>query len=169
MSKVFLNDIELYYEVHGQGKPLLLMAGLASDSQSWQPAINDLIHHFKVIIFDNRGVGRTTPQEVEITIPKMADDCIDLIKHLGFKTVNLLGHSMGGIIAQDCAIRYPCYIEKLILSGTSTNLSERSKALLSDWAKYLNAGMPPELWYKNMFYWIFRKNFLTTLLTWKWP
>jgi pimeloyl-ACP methyl ester carboxylesterase len=159
MSKVLIKDIELYYEVHGQGKPLLLVTGLASDSQSWQPAINDLIQHFQVIIFDNRGVGRTTPQDIEITIPKMADDCIELIKHLGFKTVNLLGHSMGGMIVQDCAVRYPGYIEKLILSGTSTHLSERSKALLSDWSKYLDAGMAPELWYKNMFYWIFSKKF----------
>ena len=66
---------------------------------------------------------------------------------------------MGGMIVQDCAVRYPGYIEKLILSGTSTHLSERSKALLSDWARYLDAGMPPELWYKNIFYWIFSKKF----------
>jgi len=159
MSKVLINDIELYYEVHGQGKPLLLVTGLASDSQSWQPAINDLIQHFQVIIFDNRGVGRTTPQDIEITIPKMADDCIELIKHLGLKTVNVLGHSMGGMIVQDCAVRYPSYINKLILSSTSTHLSERNKGLISDWARYLDTGMAPELWFKNIFYWIFSKKF----------
>lgn len=159
MTNIMINDIELYYEVHGQGKPLLLVAGLASDSQSWQPAINDLTQHFQVIIFDNRGVGRTTPQDIETTIPKMADDCIELVKHLGFKAVNLLGHSMGGMIAQDCAVRYPGYIEKLVLCGTSTCLSERSKALLSDWANYLDTGIPSDLWFKNLFYWIFSNKF----------
>ena len=165
MSRVMINDIELYYEVHGQGKPLLLVPGLASDSQSWLPVINDLIQHFQVIIIDNRGVGRTTPQDIEITIPKMADDCIALIKNLGFKAVNLLGHSMGGMIVQDCAIRYPSYIEKLILCSTSTHLSERSKKLLSDWAKYLDIGMTPELWFKNIFYWIFSKKFFDNPVT----
>ena len=66
MPYLALNDINLYYEFHGEGTPLLLIAGLASDSQSWQPIIEDLSQNFLLITPDNRGTGRTQPQD-EVT------------------------------------------------------------------------------------------------------
>jgi len=73
-----------------------LVAGLASDSQSWQPIVEELSQQYRVIIFDNRGSGRTKPQDIEMSIEDMVDDCISLIKHLDLSSVYLLGHSMGG-------------------------------------------------------------------------
>lgn len=159
MPNVVLNGVDLYYEIHGKGKPLLLVAGLASDSQSWLPIMDELSWHYRVIIFDNRGVGRTKPLEAETSIPLMADDCIGLIKHLGLSSVNLLGHSMGGFVALDCAIRYPEYVSKLILVGTNALNPERNNVLFYDWVTYLESGMKPELWFRNLFYWIFSKHF----------
>ncbi|MCK5840372.1 MAG: alpha/beta fold hydrolase [Bacteroidales bacterium] len=159
MSKTLLNDIDLYYETHGKGTPLLLIAGLASDSQSWQPVIAGLSRHFFVITPDSRGVGRTMPQETEISIGKIADDCIALIKHLGFSSVNVLGHSMGGFVALDLAIRYPDYVNSLILAGTSSSNSMRNNAMFMDLASCLESGMEMKLWFRNLFYWIFSPRF----------
>ena len=159
MPNAIINGVDLYYESHGEGVPLLLVAGLASDSQSWQPILPELSRNYNVIIFDNRGVGRTKPQDVKTSIQLMADDCIGLIKHLGLKSVNLLGHSMGGFVALDCAIRYPQYFSKLILAASSAFISERNNELFRDWVSYLKNGMKTELWFRNMFYWIFTKRF----------
>ncbi|MBC8526375.1 MAG: alpha/beta fold hydrolase [Candidatus Cloacimonetes bacterium] len=68
MSKVKINNIHLYYELHGKGDPLLLIAGLGCDSQSWLPVVNELSKHFQIIVFDNRGVGRSNIPAVPYNI-----------------------------------------------------------------------------------------------------
>jgi len=159
MPVIMTNGIDLYYECHGKGSPLMLIAGLASDSQSWLPIVESLSQHYHLILPDNRGVGRTKPQDTEASIHHIADDCIALIRHLGFSSVYLLGHSMGGFVALDCAIRYPEYVSKLILAATSAFNSERNNVLLNDWVSYLRSGMDLELWFRNIFYWIFTRQF----------
>ena len=64
MPNTIINGVDLYYEVHGKGIPLMLVAGLVSDSQSWQPIVKELARHYRVITLDNRGAGRTKPQRV---------------------------------------------------------------------------------------------------------
>ena len=159
MPKTLLNGIDLYYETHGKGTPLMLIAGLASDSQSWLPVIKDLSRHCFVITPDNRGVGRTMPQDIEISIQQITDDYVALIRHLGLSSVNVLGHSMGGFVALDLALRYPDCVNKLILAGTSSSNSMRNNALFSDWASCLESGMDAGLWFQNIFYWIFSRRF----------
>jgi pimeloyl-ACP methyl ester carboxylesterase len=159
MPSTRVNDVNLYYEIHGNGPALMLVAGLASDSQSWQPIIQDLSQHFCVIILDNRGTGRTTPHEVETSIQQMSDDCMALLRELGVQSVALLGHSMGGFVALDCALRYPHHVSHLILAGTSAVNSARNTALLRDWVSYLETGMDVEHWFRNLFYWIFSPRF----------
>jgi pimeloyl-ACP methyl ester carboxylesterase len=161
MPSTIVNGVDLYYEIHGKGTPLMLVAGQTSDSQSWQPIMEDLSQHYRVITPDNRGVGRTKPQDIETSIQQITDDCIALIRYLGLSSVTLLGHSMGGFVAQDCAIRYPGHVSKLILAGTSAFNSERNNALFLDWASYLESGMYLEYWFRNVFYWIFSKRFFT--------
>ncbi len=75
MPTVPINGIELYYETLGEGPPLLLVAGLASDSQSWATVTADLAKGRRAILVDNRGVGRTRPWGAEVSIPVMAEDC----------------------------------------------------------------------------------------------
>lgn len=159
MPSTIVNGVDLYYECHGEGNPLMLIAGLASDSQSWQPIVEDLSRDNLVILPDNRGVGRTRPQDVETSIQHISDDCMALSEHLGMATVTLLGHSMGGFVALDCAVRYPERVPKLILAGTSACNSERNNALFHDWVSYLNSGMELEYWFRNVFFWIFSKRF----------
>lgn len=159
MSTAVINDVVLYYETHGDGVPLMLVAGLASDSQSWQPIVTKLSPRCRVVAFDNRGVGRTSPQETEISIQRIADDCIGLAEHLGLTSLNLLGHSMGGFAALDCAIRYPKRVDKLILAATSSFNSKRNNTMFSDWASCFDSDMDAEMWFRNIFYWIFSARF----------
>jgi len=159
MSKLVFIESSTYYQEYGNGEPLILIAGLASDSQSWLPVVTGLSKHSRVIIFDNRGVGRSPSDNTNITIQQMTDDCVKLIRHLKLSSVNILGHSMGGMIAMDLAIRYPTLVNKLILEATSPKLSMRNVKLFNDWVSYLNMDMEKELWFKNIFYWIFSPAF----------
>ncbi len=149
----------IYFEEHGKGEPLLLIAGLSSDSQSWLTIVAALAKHFHVIIFDNRGIGRSPKDNTNISIQKMTDDCVHLIKHLKLSSVNILGHSMGGMIAMNLAIKHPKLVHKLILEASSPKLSMRNVELFQDWVSYLKSGMDKELWFRNIFYWIFSPAF----------
>jgi pimeloyl-ACP methyl ester carboxylesterase len=140
MAMLARGDVDLYYECHGDGAPLLLIAGLASDSLSWQPIVADLAAHYRVITVDNRGAGRTAPPTAPTSIRAMADDCVALIEHLGVPSAHVLGHSMGGFVAQDCAIRYPDKVNALVLAATTSVNSRRNNDMFSDWASALANG-----------------------------
>jgi pimeloyl-ACP methyl ester carboxylesterase len=159
LSTLSINDIKLYYDVSGKGEPLLLIAGMGSDSQSWDSILPELTKQFTVITFDNRGSGRTTPHEAPFSIQDLTEDAIALIKHLKFEKISILGHSMGGFVAQDCAIRYPEYVSNLILAATYPCNSQRNNELFSDWISNQERGLPQSLWFKTLFYWIFTKKF----------
>ena len=159
MPNIQVNNVSIYYETYGAGEPLMLVAGLGSDSQSWQPIMEELSQHFLVIAPDNRGTGRTVPQDVETSIRQIADDCMALARHLGFSSFKLLGHSMGGFVALDLATRYPNAVEKLILAGTSASNPKCNDVLFSDWALTLESGMDKVQWFRSIFYWLFTKHF----------
>jgi len=159
MKKMNISETSIYYEERGNGQPLLLIAGLASDSQSWLPVIIGLSKHFRVITFDNRGIGRSPQDNTDITIQNMAEDAATLLRHLDLYSVAVLGHSMGGMIAMELAIKYPDLVDKLILEATSPVISSRNIDLFSDWVQYLKDNMDKRLWFRNLFYWIFSPEF----------
>ena len=103
----------LFYETSGAGRPLLLIAGLASDMASWGP-LPPLLTGRQLIMIDNRGCGRTR-SEGAIRIDDMADDCRALLDHLGIAEVDIVGHSMGGMIAAEMAALAPNDVSKLAL------------------------------------------------------
>jgi len=119
MPTVKVNDVNLYYEVSGQGAPLILIMGLRRNVSWWYQQIPDLSQHFRVIAFDNRGAGRSDKPVMEYSISLFADDTAGLMNALGIKTAHILGISMGGYIAQELAIRHPEMVRSLILGCTS--------------------------------------------------
>jgi pimeloyl-ACP methyl ester carboxylesterase len=157
MPKLKVNNKEIYYSEYGSGQSLLLIAGLGSDSVSWLPVIIGLSQHFHLVTFDNRGVGRSSPDNNDITIADMADDCANLIIQLKLTKVNVLGHSMGGMIAMELASRYPEMINSLILAASAPLINERNSWMFKDWVYFLKSGMDKRRWFRNMFYWIFSK------------
>jgi pimeloyl-ACP methyl ester carboxylesterase len=114
------NDTRYAYRTLGnkEGIPLLLFQHFTGTMENWDPdLLNGLAEHFKVIIFDNKGVGGsegTTPDNIS----DMAKDADSFIDALGFKKVNLFGFSMGGFITQQIALNRPEIVNKMILAGT---------------------------------------------------
>jgi len=158
-SMLMLNDVELYYEVHGDGPPLLLVAGLASDVSSWQSVLPALSEHFRVIVVDNRGIGRSVPQDAPVSVDLMADDCAALIDHLGYGPVHVLGHSMGAFTALSLAARYPGKVKKLVLAAAGEKSSFRNTLLFSDLADRYDRGGDLADFFRTVFYWIFSPAF----------
>ena len=119
MPKVKVNDLNMYYEIHGEGYPFLMIRGLSSDVYRWPlRLIKEMSKSFKVVLFDNRGAGRTDKPDIEYSIKMMADDTTGLMKSLNIEKAHILGYSMGGSIAQEIALSYPEKVKKLILCST---------------------------------------------------
>jgi len=118
-GKIEVNDIGIYYEIHGEGEPLLLVEGLGYSSWMWFKQIPDLSREYKVIVFDNRGVGNTDKPDMEYSVEMMADDAAGVLKTLDIESANILGISMGGFIAQEIALKYPNVVKSLVLGSTS--------------------------------------------------
>jgi pimeloyl-ACP methyl ester carboxylesterase len=114
------NGVELYYEVHGEGEPLLLIMGLSLTSKSWFRTIPALSEHYKVIVFDNRGVGLSGKPNSPYSIELMAEDARAVLDAVGLESAHVYGISMGGMIAQRLAIKYPERIKSLILGCTTS-------------------------------------------------
>lgn len=155
MPKVKLDDISIYYEIHGQGDPLILIAGLGSDISSWSSIINELSKHFQVIVFDNRGVGRSDTPSCSYSIQELAKDVVQLLRLLNMKKAHVLGHSLGGYVAQELAIGFSEYVDKLVLVSTASVSSVRNILLFEDMYRYLREGKNYESWIKRWTFWLF--------------
>jgi 3-oxoadipate enol-lactonase len=108
----------MYYEEHGSGFPLLLINGLGSDHFEWLHQIPAFEACFRVVLFDNRGTGRTEVPPGPYTTAGMADDAASLLRELGVSRAHVLGVSLGGMIAQEIALRHPDRVEGLVLGCT---------------------------------------------------
>lgn len=126
---------EIYYEIYGQGQPLLLIPGFATGLWIWYKQIPVFSKYYKTIVFDNRGVSRSTKAIFPYSMEKMADDVANLLSFLKIKKANILGASMGGFIAQEFALKYPEKVSSLILCCTSfggrNHVSPSAETLLS--------------------------------------
>ncbi|MFX1572969.1 MAG: alpha/beta fold hydrolase [Promethearchaeota archaeon] len=119
MPTIRVNDINIYYEIHGEGFPFIMILGLSCDVNWWSPeVIKAIAQSFKTIVFDNRGVGRTDKPEIAYSIKMFADDTIGLMDVLNIQKAHILGFSMGGFIAQEITLNYPERVANLILCST---------------------------------------------------
>ncbi|MDD5138467.1 MAG: alpha/beta hydrolase [Candidatus Omnitrophica bacterium] len=160
MPSVKLDDIPLYYEVYGKGSPLLLIGGLGSDSASWLGVAKGFSPYFQAIVFDNRGSGRSGLGHQECTIGRMAQDATGLLDLLKIERAHIIGHSMGGYMAQEIAINYPGRIDKLVLESTAPVSSERNNALFKDFYDQLVKEGCSEVWIRKWLPWLFSPRLL---------
>lgn len=119
MPTIRVGDIDVYYEIHGDGPPLVLVGGLGVDLTVFAPFTEQLARSFRVLTFDNRGAGRTDKPDVPYSIPMMADDTAGLMAALGLSRAHVVGVSMGGRIAMELAARYPSRVDRLVLISTA--------------------------------------------------
>ena len=116
-KKVHVGDIDIAYKMFGKGEVLLLIPGSSMTMDEWEPnVLNRLASNHTVIIFDNRGIGKTTPGNKTWLIEQFANDTASLLDALKIeKPVNVLGFSLGGFIAQEPALTHPQKVNKLTL------------------------------------------------------
>ncbi len=166
------NGINLYYESKGVGEPLILIAGITANITIWPPHFLDVLtEKFQVIVFDNRGAGKTDAPEEMYSMDQFVEDTIGLINHLNLDNVHVYGESMGGMIALNFAIKYPEVVKSLLLGVTTVGrgghrLTEESMELLnnhrkgdykSDQWKFFEAVYTPEFFEK---YYLEIKNYI---------
>lgn len=119
MPKNKVNDIEIYYETTGSGEPLVLISGLGYPLWQWHKIVPYLSEHFQVITFDNRGAGQTDKPAGPYTSQMLAADTAGLLDALDIEKATVMGHSMGGFIAQAMALDFPEKVSRLILCSTN--------------------------------------------------
>jgi 3-oxoadipate enol-lactonase len=140
----------MYYEEHGRGRPLLLIGGLGNDVNAWSGNLPALARSYRVIVFDNRGSGRTGAPDGPWTIRMMAADAAGLLDALGIARAHVLGVSMGGYIAQELALTCPGRLAGLVLATTSVGPYLLKISILEDWARRALAGIDPLAFFQIM-------------------
>jgi 3-oxoadipate enol-lactonase len=122
MTKANVNGVNIDYDVCGQGEPLVLIQGLGGPRSGWIFQTRAFSKYYRVITFDNRGVGKSDKPSQPYTVRTMADDTRALLDHLGVDKAHVLGASLGGMVAQEMAISYPDRVMKLILACTAAGM-----------------------------------------------
>ena len=125
----------MYYEIRGDGEPLVLIVGLGTDISEWGGIIRWLAEKYQVLAFDNSGAGRTDKPDISYSIEMMADDTAELMQTLAIQRAHILGISMGGRIALALSLRHAECVKKIVLVSTSArsvkNWRRRFYGLLS--------------------------------------
>jgi pimeloyl-ACP methyl ester carboxylesterase len=116
---------QIFWEEQGSGEPLLLVMGLGWPRQMWARHLPALTERFRVITFDNRGVGQTATTESQWSLSDMADDAVAVLDAAGVTQAHVYGASMGGGIAQVMTIEHPERVGALILGCTATRAANR--------------------------------------------
>ena len=118
MPFITVNGIQLYYEIKGDGPPLLIISGTGADLRNPRPE-NPTLNGFRVLRYDQRGLGQTATPKGAYTMADYADDAAALLESLEIDRVNVIGISFGGMVAQHLVTRFPHKVNKLVLACTS--------------------------------------------------
>jgi pimeloyl-ACP methyl ester carboxylesterase len=119
MPRIKVGGIQLYYEIHGEGAPLVLIPGFRTGLWLWFKQVETLAQKFRIVIFDPRGMGQSDQMDGPLTIKALAADVAGLLSELDIAEAHILGASFGGFVAQEFAIAYPLMTRSLILCCTS--------------------------------------------------
>jgi pimeloyl-ACP methyl ester carboxylesterase len=111
--------MRIAWEERGSGQPLLLIQGLGYARWSWEPVVPRLAERYRVLFFDNRGIGESDKPEGPYTARVMADDALQVLDEAGVEHAHVLGASLGGMIAQELAVAAPKRVDKLVLCCTT--------------------------------------------------
>lgn len=114
-------EVELAYELLGDGPPLLLIQGLGYGGRGWGPVLEPLAEHFTVIVFDNRGFGASDAPAGPYSVRELAEDARAVLDAAGFEgaPAHVVGASLGGMVAQELALAYPERVDRLVLACTT--------------------------------------------------
>jgi pimeloyl-ACP methyl ester carboxylesterase len=151
MPDVQANGITIHYQMQGQGPPLVLIAGLGYSHWMWHRMAPLLAEEYQVITFDNRGVGHSDKPPGPYSAQMLAADTVGLLQALDLPHAAVMGHSMGGFVAQALVLDYPQIIDRLILSATNFGgpnhvpITPEAMAIMADLS-----GDPKERFYRGL-------------------
>ena len=143
MPLIDVGERKVYHEIHGAaaGTPLLLVAGMAGSCQGWLPLqIPDFSPQLRVVSFDHRGVGGSSDPGGPFSTAQLADDAVALLDALGIERAHVLGSFMGGMVAQEMALRHADRVDALLLTGTYARPDAKRRLLIEHWAKLAQGG-----------------------------
>lgn len=126
MPQLHINDIDLFYEITGQGQPVLFIHGLGSSHNDWERQTPFFSNQYQVITFDLRGHGQSQKPPGPYTMSLFARDAAGLIMSLGVAPVHVVGVSLGGMVAFQLAVDYPELIRSLVIINTGPELIPRT-------------------------------------------
>ncbi len=161
MPELNVNDIRINVELDGPeaAPPLMLIAGLASDSLSWEPVRAALAERFRLIMPDNRGAGRSQAGLDRLSIPQIAEDSLAILSALNIERADVLGHSMGGIVALEMAARAPERVDRLVICASAVIDDARNAAMLDTVVRLRSKASALDQWLPVFFLWIFGRDF----------
>lgn len=128
MAIARVRDLDVYYEVHGEGnaEPLLLIHGLGSSTEDWEPQVSFFARRYKVVTYDVRGHGRTDKPKALYSVRLFSEDAAALIQHLGLGGAHVMGISMGGMIALQLVADHPHLVRSLTIVNSGPELVLRT-------------------------------------------
>lgn len=114
------DDVTIGYRTFGKGRTLVLISGFAQGMDQWDPEFLDaLARHHRLVVFDSQGIGRSTMSDGKLTVARLTTDTARLITALKLKRPDVLGWSLGGMVAQQLALERPDLVRRLVLAATS--------------------------------------------------
>lgn len=154
------NNVRLFYEQTGQGKDLILIAGLATNYLIWDSLIPFLSKYFRILRFDNRGVGQTKAVDSVFSIKDMAEDVVELMDHLHIQQACIVGHSMGGAILQQLLLCAPERVNRAVICASFAKLPLIAMVHVRTSAWLRKAGVSEALILETIIPWIFGRAFI---------
>jgi 3-oxoadipate enol-lactonase len=160
MSKAAVNGINLYYEEEGEGPTLVFISGYTTDMSAWESIRHKLAKHFRLILVDNRGAGRSDSPDVPYSIEMMAEDIKAMMAFLHIQNSYILAHSMGTAIAQTLAFKFPHLIKKMVLANPMIHFRRVPSAAFSFFLKMRQQGISLVTMTEGVMPWLFSNHFL---------
>ncbi len=147
MPRIKIDGISIHYEIHGEGFPLILIRGFGSNADHWYCQVPAFSKRFRTVVFDNRGIGRSDKPGGLYSIADMSEDTVGLMDALNIECAHVLGISMGGMIAQEVALRNPSRVNGLVLActhcgGSHTIRSRKETAEI--FSRFASTGSPED-------------------------
>ncbi len=156
MPYVSVGTRKVYYEIRGDhpGVPLLLVMGMGGSCRGWLPLqVPDFSRKRRTLIFDHRGVGGSEDPGGPFSTPQLADDAVDLLDALEIERADVLGVFMGGMAAQEIALRHPDRVNRLALTGTFARPDAKRRLLLEHWRDLARGSAPLEVLIRERLLW----------------
>lgn len=144
----------LHHTLRGSGAPLLLLNGIGLDLNAWGPIADLLARERRLVLADARGTGGSGSSPGPATTAGMAADALALVDHLGLERVDVLGLSLGGLVAQELALLAPGRVRALALAATAARLPGRSRRALDAWRRLIRTGADGDALRREQVAWV---------------